>query len=209
MTRRHTFALLTALIALPAALPLPAHAAPHAPSRKPVKGCAWHELADAASGLEAWVQRCNFGDRVLDFQLAKGALRLHDGSTVEAVVEVLPLQPGESAEAGMRRVFLQHTDRKLAARCVLEKAAGSTPPPPPGVLRFNFEPDAAYQKELDARHEDGVPDPPCGDWGDAPDGIQYFEAQPASGARSILFVRLGQDEPLFDEATLRLLPPHR
>ena len=26
-------------------------------------------------------------------------------------------------------------------------------------------------------------DPPCGDWGDAPDGIQYFEVQP--GARSV------------------------
>ncbi|HYL05698.1 MAG TPA: hypothetical protein VE075_06640, partial [Thermoanaerobaculia bacterium] len=66
--------------------------------------------------------------------------------------------------------------------------------------------DAAYAKELAAKHEDGVPDPACGDWGDSPDGIQYFEAQPASGARKVLFVRLGQDEPLFDEATLRLLP---
>ena len=50
---------------------------------------------------------------------------------------------------------------------------------------------------------DEVGDPPCGDWGDSPDGIQYFETQP--GARSVLFVRVGQDEPLFDEKTLRLL----
>ncbi len=51
-----------------------------------------------------------------------------------------------------------------------------------------------------------MPDPPCGDWGDSPDGIQYFEAQPSSGARKVLFVRVGQDQPLFDERTLRLLP---
>ena len=47
-----------------------------------------------------------------------------------------------------------------------------------------------------------VGDPPCGEWGDAPDGIQYFEVQP--GERRVLFVRVGQDEPLFDEKTLRL-----
>ena len=50
-------------------------------------------------------------------------------------------------------------------------------------------------------------DPPCGDWGDAPDGIQYFEVHP--GARSVLFVRVGQDEPLFDEKTLRLIVPKK
>lgn len=42
--------------------------------------------------------------------------------------------------------------------------------------------------------------------GEAPDGIQYWEAQPASGARKILFVRVGQDQPLYDEQTLKLLP---
>ena len=64
-------------------------------------------------------------------------------------------------------------------------------------------PNAAYQKELDAKADPNeVGDPPCGDWGDTPDGIQYFEAQPA--ARKVLFVRVGQDEPLFDERTLRL-----
>jgi len=30
------------------------------------------------------------------------------------------------------------------------------------------------------------------DWGDAPDGIQYFEAQPASAAHKVLFVRVAR-----------------
>ena len=80
--------------------------------------------------------------------------------------------------------------------------------PPAGVKRYTFVPNAALKKQLDAKSSpDEVPDPPCGDWGDAPDGIQYFEAQPASGARKVLFVRVGQDEPLFDEKTLRLMAP--
>jgi hypothetical protein len=38
-----------------------------------------------------------------------------------------------------------------------------------------------------------------------PDGIQYFEV-PVGEGRKVLFVRIGQDEPLFDEQTLRVLP---
>ena len=53
------------------------------------------------------------------------------------------------------------------------------------------------------QNPDEVGDPQCGDFGDSPDGIQYFEVQP--GARKVLFVRVGQDIPLFDEQTLRLL----
>jgi hypothetical protein len=187
----------------------PAGAAAGGPSRKPVKGCAWRQISDATLGLEAWVQRCDFGFRKIDFQVAKSSLLIRwsdGGGTTEPVVEVLDLEQGETPEAGMRRIFASHTDKKLAARCVLRRyTEGSVPA---GVQRFTFVPDAAYQKTLDARPEDGVPDPPCGDWGVAPDGIQYFEAQPSSGARKVLFVRVGQDEPLFDEATLRLLARH-
>jgi hypothetical protein len=65
----------------------------------------------------------------------------------------------------------------------------------------------SYAAELKKKADpDEVGDPPCGDWGTAPDGIQYWEAQPAAGARKVLFVRVGQDTPLYDERTLRLLP---
>lgn len=197
-----------ACAAILGALLLPPGAQASGPSRQPVKGCAWRQISDPTLGLEAWVQRCDFGFRKIDFQVARSSLvvRWSDGGgTTEPVVDVLDLEQGESAEAGIRRNFALHTDKQLAARCVLRRyTEGKTPP---GAQRFTFVPDAKYQKALDAKPEDGVPDPPCGDWGVAPDGIQYFEAQPASGARKVLFVRVGQDEPLFDEATLRLLPP--
>jgi hypothetical protein len=207
MTRRP---LAWAALLLAASLPAgAAGAAAGAPSRKPVKDCAWRKISDPALGLEAWVQRCDFGFRKIDFQVAKAALLMRwsdGGGTTEPVVEVLDLMPGETPEAGIRRIFTLHTDKKVAARCVLRRYSEGTTPA--GVQRFTFVPDAAYQKQLNAKAEDGVPDPPCGDWGVAPDGIQYFEAQPASGARKVLFVRVGQDEPLFDEATLRLLARH-
>ncbi|WP_263494451.1 hypothetical protein [Mesorhizobium sp. CO1-1-8] len=36
-------------------------------------------------------------------------------------------------------------------------------------------------------------------------GIQYFEV-PAGVGRKLLFVRMSQDEPLFGEQTLQVLP---
>jgi hypothetical protein len=210
MTRRAlaSAAIACAAVFVAVASPSPASARAGGPSRKPEKGCAWNKISDAALGLEAWVQRCGFGSRKIDFQIAKTSLLIHwsdGGGTTEPVVDVLDLEKGETPEAGIRRIFVLHTDKKLATHCVLRPYTEGTAPP--AAKRFTFVPDAAYQKELDAKPEDGVPDPPCGDWGVAPDGIQYFEAQPASGARKVLFVRVGQDVPLFDAATLRLLPP--
>ncbi len=196
-----------ALIAL--LLALPSLAAPPKPSRPASKGCAWEKVSDEKVGLAAWVERCDYGFRKIDF-FPKGRslfMRYSDGGEPEPVVDVFDLKPGEAPEAGMRRVFDEHTDKKLAARCVL----APLPPdrgwtkPRAGVARYTFVPDAPYAKEVAAMSSpDEVGEPPCGEWGDAPDGIQYFEAQ--RGARRILFVRVGQDEPLFDEKTLRALP---
>jgi hypothetical protein len=178
------------------------------PSRAAQKGCAWEKLSDAKLRLEAWVQRCDFGYRKIDLFAKQNALmsRFSDGGDAEALIEVFDLSANERAEDGIKRIFAEHTkDKTLVARCVLKPYKGD--PAPAGVKRFTFLPNAALKKELDAKNDPGdIPEPPCGDWGDAPDSIQYFEAQPASGAQRVMFVRAGQDEPLFDEKTLHLLP---
>jgi hypothetical protein len=179
------------------------------PSRAAQKGCTWEKLSDATLGLEAWVQRCDFGYRKINLFAKHNALmsKYSDGGDADALIEVFDLTANETPEAGIKRIFAEHTkDKTLVARCVLKPYKGD--PAPAGVKRFTFLPNAALQKELDKTNDPGdIPEPPCGDWGDAPDGIQYFEAQPTSGARRVMFVRAGQDEPLFDEKTLHLLPP--
>jgi len=181
------------------------------PSRPAEKGCAWEKLSDPRIGLEAWVQRCDFGFRKIQFRYSKNALAIaysDGGGELDPLVDVFDLRAGESPEAGARRIFAERTGRELAGRCILAPYKDELNPTPAGVERYTFVPDAAYDRELEARGPaDGVPDPPCGDWGEAPDGIQYWEAQPSSGARRILFVRVGQDVPLFDEQTLTILPP--
>jgi len=125
-------------------------------------------------------------------------VRYSDGGTPDRVIDVLDLLPNESAEAGLRRIFAARTKKSVASKCKL--VPYEEPSPRPDVKRYTFVP-----KVRPPLHPDEVPDPPCGPWGDAPDGIQYFEVHPA--ARKVLFVRAGQDEPLFDEQTLRLFTP--
>ena len=141
-----------------------------------------------------------------DGELVKNSLAVQfsGGGGPDPLVDVFELRPTETPEAGARRLFAERTEKSLAERCVLIPYKDGKPPA--GVRRFTFVPDKALEKELAAKNNpDEVPEPPCGDWGDAPDGIQYWEAQPETGVRKILFVRVGQDVPLFDEQTLKLI----
>jgi hypothetical protein len=175
------------------------------PSRPADKGCAWQKLSDASLGLEAWVERCDYGFRKIDF-VAQGhslAQRYSDGGALEPVVDVIDRLPSESGEAAAKRVFAMHTDKRVAARCVPAPYKGMKARK--DVQRLTFVPNAAYAKELRKNPPPAgdMPEPPCGEWGESPDGIQYFEIHPSS--QKILFVRVGQDIPLFDEQTLRML----
>ncbi|MFB9980197.1 hypothetical protein ACFSQQ_10995 [Mesorhizobium kowhaii] len=176
------------------------------PSRPPIDKCVWERLTDKNVGLAAWVQRCDFGFRQIHFEFADNALAIKysDGGAADPLVEVFDIKPGETAEAALLRLFQEKTDKAVSARCVLAPYTEGTVPA--GVKRYTFSPDAAYAKQLKALADPNeVPDPPCGDWGEMPDGIQYFEV-PEGAAQKLLFVRIGQDEPLFDEQTLQVLP---
>src|SRR3954449_637155 len=99
-----------------------------APSRPPEKGCAWERFSNASVGLEAWVQRCDYGFRKIDF-VAQGhslAIRYSDGGAPENVIDVIDRLPGESGEAAVRRIFAAHTDKTLVAKCVARPFQGMT-----------------------------------------------------------------------------------
>lgn len=176
-----------------------------APSRPPIDKCVWKKLADKTVGLAAWAQRCDFGFRQIHFEFVGNALAIKysDGGAPDPLVELFDIKSGETAEAAVLRLLLEKTDKAVSARCAVTPYTEGTVPA--GVKRYTFSPDATYAKELKALANDEVPEPPCGDWGEMPDGIQYFEV-PAGEGRRALFVRVGQDEPLFDEQTLRVLP---
>jgi len=177
------------------------------PARAPVPGCAWQHLSDAAVGLAAWVQQCDFGFRQIVLSLKGSGLAMHysDGGDEETLVEVRTLAAGETLEAGMRRAWAVGVAPAVARHCQLSAYADSAAHA--GVKRYRFVPDAAYAKQLAASADpNDIPEPPCGERGIALDGEQYFETQ-AGSHRAFLFVQVGQDEPLFDPQTLQLLEP--
>ncbi len=163
-----------------------------------------------AVGLDAWVQRCDYGFRKIDFLFVGKSLavRFSDGGAPDPVIDVIDMNGGESPPATIRRHFSANTSPAIARRCTLARYRGDKPPA--GVVRYTFVPNAVYRKELRAKESpDEVGDPPCGDFGTMPDGIQYYEVPASTAARKVLFVRVGQDEPLFDEKTLRTIAPVR
>lgn len=179
-----------------------------APSRAAFKGCTWERASDPKAGFAAWVQRCDYGTRKIHFFIKGNALlqQYSDaGAAADTIIESFALEPNEAADAGVRRVYLAHTKKADSDRCVM--APYTTGKAPASMKRFTFVPNAAYAKLLKAKQDpNDVPEPPCGDWGTAPDGQQFFAVWPTSTARRVLFVRIGQDTPLFDEMTLQLLP---
>lgn len=178
------------------------------PSRPPVKGCTWERAISNTLGLSAWVQRCDFGHRKIQHFFKGNALvqQYSDGSTVDTVIDVFDLRPNESAPLGIQRLFVANTDRVTSSKCVI--APYNTGKAPPSTQRYQFVPNLLYERELKAKaNPNEVPEPPCGKWGVVPDGVEYFLAWPNAAVRKVLYVRIGQDEPLFDEATLQITSP--
>ncbi|MDO8988857.1 MAG: hypothetical protein Q7U91_04420 [Sideroxyarcus sp.] len=176
------------------------------PARAPLRECKWEKVENEAVGLAAWVQECDFGFRKLEFVFRESSLAVQysDSKKPNPVVDVIDLLPYETLETGLRRIFFSRTDRVIARRCVLKESPGAKP----GAKRYVFQPNAEYRKELRATAAPGeIGEPPCGEWGEGPDGVQYFEAWPQGAVRKVLFVRLGQDVPLFDEQSLHLISP--
>lgn len=178
------------------------------PSRPAYDKCKWEKLSDQNAGLAAWVQRCDYGFRKIDllFEAKSLMVRFSDGGKPDPLVDVIDINAGETPQAAIKRDFAANTDPQLAPRCVLAPYRGDKPPA--GVTRYTFVPDRKYAKEVRAKQRpDEVGNPPCGNRGAGPDGIQYYEVPAGKEARKVLFVRIGQEAPLFDEKTLRVIAP--
>ncbi|MER9140963.1 hypothetical protein NKI20_32910 [Mesorhizobium sp. M0830] len=126
--------------ALLASATISAAAAEPAPSRPPIDKCVWEKLADKTVGLAAWAQRCDFGFRQIHFEFAGNALAIKysDGGAAEPLVEVFDIQPDETADAALLRLFLEKTDKVVSARCVLAPYTEGIVPA--GVKRYTFSP---------------------------------------------------------------------
>lgn len=181
------------------------------PSRPALNGCAWKTLSDKAVGLELLVQECDFGFRRTRFEMSPKDASLYEVAvdtaprskeSREQVIVVLKKTPGEKIEAAIRRVAspLAPAPRRKRCRAVPAKDVEL----PAGKKAYAYAPDDE-EKLVEAAGGD-IPDLPCGEYGLDFDSQSYFEYHPAENPKRFALVFIGQDEPLFDEKSLKFLP---
>lgn len=172
------------------------------PSRAPLEGCAWEQISDAGTGMTAWVQSCDFGDgRTLGYAFDGNRLvqKSSDFEELVPVAEVFDIKAGETATDALKRVYAELTEPGIAKRCVLKQETETELPA--GIARYSFVADAELQKELDATTVEGdIPETRCGPYGMTYESVRHF--QTIEGADKLVFLDLGQDDPLFDDMTL-------
>ena len=187
------------------------------PSRPAETGCEWRSLINPQIGLAVWVQTCTDEQKTLRWELTNNALTGHPAASSKAgqpaeplrFVEFFDLMPGESPVAGIQRIFRANTPDELKKRgCVVQPYRGKLPTQP-GAYRYSVIPTTRYAQALASGPQpQGKAPYPCGDWGEQYDHIQYFEVQPTSRVRKLLFVRTGPAPMLFDEQSVHLFTPH-
>ncbi|WP_171892191.1 hypothetical protein [Mesorhizobium erdmanii] len=92
-------------------------------------------------------------------------MKYSDGGAADPLVEAFNINQAKA----LLRLLLENTDKAVGARCVLTPYTEGKVPA--SVKRYTFSPNAAYARELQALANDEVPEPPCGEWGEMPDGI--------------------------------------
>ncbi|UPT72823.1 MAG: hypothetical protein M0D55_12930 [Elusimicrobiota bacterium] len=179
------------------------------PPRPAGKGCLWRTLSAPQIGLEALVQRCNFGYRTIDFAAGKRALIqiMQDAGKDEDLYPVVVMYEKKEDEApddAIRRAAFGKLSRYQRKHCRV--VAKHVPHLGLSKAAFTIEPDEVYAEKIAKENGTDIPPPPCGDMGISFDGVSYWEFHAMENPRRFAFVNAGQDSPLFDETGLKFLP---
>ncbi|HZP20438.1 MAG TPA: hypothetical protein VFB16_09540 [Bauldia sp.] len=181
--------------ALAAQPPKPAH------SKVDDKACTFEWKTGA--GIGVWAERCTLSTGVWELKyradLPGFALTI-DGGDEQVVIQVFRKPADKPIDAILpdlvKRGYIKPTECAFALAD--EQVTGA---PPAGRHYFEVDPTGARKAAFDALPDDEVPDPPCGDYGMAPDGITFFMTDDAHPDR-VVYLNLGQDGTMFDERTV-------
>lgn len=167
------------------------------------KLCTWEWKEGGGLGL--WAERCKLDTGLWELTFKPdlpGFVLTIDGEDLQTVLQVFR----KPADAPIDAILPELVKRgyTLATECAFEPADLSyIPKPPAGQSFYEIVPTGKRKADFDALPDNEVPDPPCGDYGTAPDGIQYFMIEAAHPDRAV-FVNLGQDGTMFDPNTLTM-----
>jgi hypothetical protein len=182
------------------------------PSRPPEQGfgCVWQPFESRELGIRLLVQDCTDPKIHYEFSAKDGWLEEHRPSDPvtfgpSQIIRVLAKPADQPIAAAIRQQFVATlTDRQAKASCQV-RAFKNPEVKATGKLLFTIMPTGAYAKKIGKELRREPRDFGCGEFG-AGQSTAYFEYHPAESQTKFLYVDTGQDEPLFDQASIEFLP---
>jgi len=180
---------------------------PPAPSRAADDGYKWGLMTGA--GLRIWAESSYVGSRHVRMAAMPdgfGVQLRDDGeawTAPEQVIRVFKLKPGEPIGAIAPLLKLHY---RTGADCRFQASPENAVS---GEKHYQFVPFGKtldeYNRSVNPDEPPSQEDDPCGDYGSMREGINYFAVQDAH-PDTVIYMDLGEDEPLFDERTMEVLP---
>lgn len=165
-----------------------------------LKACRWAWVTGKDVGL--WTEDCSFdtGRWQVSYDAAKDLFALSvNGEDPATVLQGFVTAGGPQAllpELKARGLVLNDKE------CVFE--ASAEPLAPKGWTAWQVVPAGQKKAAFEALPDDEIPEPPCGDYGMAVDGITFFMVKDGAPDR-VFYVNLGQDGTLIEPASVTVL----
>lgn len=163
--------------------------------RKPYAGFRWEHISGA--GLDFWAQTSDRLRIVTDSSLPGAVLVNGAGLRLDTILRVF--QPNGALPDSLIALLRRQPGWDESQTAVLKEITS----PWKGRRRYVIVPAGAYGDSIDALMLTTPVSSTCSGWGIGNSGMRYFETFAESPGR-ILFVNIGQEQPLFDEASIKL-----
>lgn len=192
--------LMLALALACAAVPAAAEPPPKPATSTDADKCEW--IWKEGGGLGVWTETCRMNgvwEAVYDDKAGAFVITI-DGEPNGVVLQRF-VKP---ADADIAAILPELRKRGLIPdddECVFAKADRETSSP--DIAFYEIMPVGSRKAAFDATPADEVPEPPCGDFGFAPDGISYFMTD-SRHPDAVVYFNLGQDGMMFDPGTVTI-----
>src|ERR1700722_2657338 len=181
------------------------------PSRPPEQGhgCVWKPFESQELGIRLLVQDCTDPNIHYEFSTKDGWLEEHRPSDPvtfgpSQIIRVLRKPADQPIVAAIQEQFVAPlTDKEAKASCKVRPFKNVEVKGKSKQL-FTIMPTGAYAKKIDKELQQEPRDFGCGEFG-AGQATTYFEYHPAESKTKFLYVNTGQDEPLFDQASIEII----
>jgi hypothetical protein len=174
------------------------------PSREAYGDCKWERVAGA--GISFYGQRCEFEDRVLKVAISEtlpGAFLEEETASgsvaIDELIQIFPIPDGDVS--AVISTLADDTGWNPAEGCafsVLEEMSTDD------ITRYDLRPTGKALVEYSKIASQEPVTSTCNEYGMGNSGVRYFEVH-ASNPNKALFLEMGQEAPLFDEKSIKVL----